>query len=121
MKILIIGGSGFIGTRLVDELLKTGHDLAIFDKNPSPIFNHLVTIGDVRELNALNKALKGVDVVYNLAAEHRDDVTPTSLYYDVNETGMAGSWRGQALYCCILNSLCDKVMSAWHGNQDCII
>lgn len=87
MKILVIGGSGFIGTRLVDELLKTGHDLAIFDKNPSPIFNHLVTIGDVRELNALNKALKGVDVVYNLAAEHRDDVTPTSLYYDVNVQG----------------------------------
>jgi nucleoside-diphosphate-sugar epimerase len=87
MKILVIGGSGFIGTRLVDELLKTGHDLAIFDKNPSPSFNHLVTIGDVRELNALNKALKGVDVVYNLAAEHRDDVTPTSLYYDVNVQG----------------------------------
>jgi nucleoside-diphosphate-sugar epimerase len=87
MKILVVGGSGFIGTRLVDELLKTGHDLAIFDKNPSPIFNHLVTIGDVRELNALNKALKGVEVVYNLAAEHRDDVTPTSLYYDVNVQG----------------------------------
>jgi nucleoside-diphosphate-sugar epimerase len=87
MKILVIGGSGFIGTRLVDELLKTGHDLAIFDKNPSSAFNHSVTIGDVRELNALDKALHGIDVVYNLAAEHRDDVTPTSLYYDVNVRG----------------------------------
>jgi nucleoside-diphosphate-sugar epimerase len=89
MKILVIGGSGFIGTRLVDELLKTGHDLSIFDKNPSPTFNHLVTIGDVRDQdqNALDKALHGIDVVYNLAAEHRDDVTPTSLYYDVNVQG----------------------------------
>lgn len=35
----------------------------------------------------LTNQLQGADVVILLAAEHRDDVTPTSLYYDVNVQG----------------------------------
>lgn len=38
--------------------------------------------------NTLINQLQGVDIVILLAAEHRDDVTPTSLYYDVNVQGM---------------------------------
>jgi nucleoside-diphosphate-sugar epimerase len=87
MSVLVIGGSGFIGTYLVDELLKSGHTVRIFDKKPSARFNDLVALGDVRDHAALNAALKGIDAVYNLAAEHRDDVTPVSLYYDVNVQG----------------------------------
>ena len=33
MKILVIGGSGFIGTRLVEVLITAGHDVRILDKN----------------------------------------------------------------------------------------
>ncbi len=87
MKILVIGGSGFIGTRLVTDLLQLKHDVLIFDKNPSKTYNSLVSTGDVRDMKALTPALKGIDVVYNLAAEHRDDVRPISLYYDVNVQG----------------------------------
>ena len=87
MKILVVGGSGFIGTRLVEELLRAGHYASIFDKHESADFNQLVTIGDVRDQGALNSALKDIDAVYNLAAEHRDDVMPSSLYYDVNVQG----------------------------------
>ena len=36
----------------------------------------------------MNEAVKGADVVILLAAEHRDDVTPVSLYYDTNVGGM---------------------------------
>ena len=97
MKILIIGGSGFIGTRLVDALLAAGHDVRIFDKNPSDSFNGLVTIGDVRDQGALNQALKGVDVIFNLAAEHADDVRPISLYYDVNVQGAKNIARAAEL------------------------
>jgi len=32
MKILISGGSGFIGTRLIDELEKENHEIIIYDK-----------------------------------------------------------------------------------------
>ncbi|MDA3832990.1 MAG: NAD-dependent epimerase/dehydratase family protein [Spirochaetales bacterium] len=87
MKIAVIGGSGFIGTRLVKELKEAGHIVRIFDKAQSRTFPDKVIVGDVRDATALTKALAGIDIIYNLAAEHRDDVTPTTLYYDVNVEG----------------------------------
>ena len=87
MNILVTGGSGFIGTRLVDELLKENHTVKIFDKSNSEKYPELVAIGDVRDVNTLMEASKGTDIIYNLAAEHADDVTPISLYADVNIGG----------------------------------
>ncbi len=88
MKIAIIGGSGFVGTRLTELLLSEKKDVYIYDKQTSQTYPELVTIGNVLDLPSLTKALKGADTVVLLAAEHRDDVTPTSLYYDVNVDGM---------------------------------
>lgn len=87
MKILVTGGSGFIGTRLIDDLLKENHNIKIFDKVTSKKYPKLVQIGDVRDENALIDACAGVDIIYNLAAEHADDVSPKSLYADVNIGG----------------------------------
>jgi len=87
MNITIIGGSGFIGTRLTTRLLATGHSVKITDKNDSSKYPHLRVYADVREPETLMKTLIGSDVVINLAAEHRDNVTPKSLYDDVNVTG----------------------------------
>lgn len=87
MNILITGGSGFIGTRLIDELLKSDHSIKIFDKVNSVKYPQLTTMGDVREEEALIAACKGIDIIYNLAAEHADDVSPKSLYADVNIGG----------------------------------
>jgi nucleoside-diphosphate-sugar epimerase len=41
----------------------------------------------VRDLDALIRAARGHDVIYNLAAEHRDDVRPPRLYHEVNVDG----------------------------------
>ncbi len=87
MKVLVTGGSGFIGTRLIDELLKAGHEVKIFDKRDSKKYPNLVILGDVRDKEALIKASRGMDVIYNLAAEHADNVTPISLYEEVNVGG----------------------------------
>lgn len=87
MNILITGGSGFIGTRLVDVLLAENHNVTIFDKATSTKYPQLVVIGDVRDKNALIKATQNIDIIYNLAAEHADDVSPLSLYADVNIGG----------------------------------
>jgi len=87
LEILVIGGSGFIGTRLVDELLSANHKVRILDINPSLKYPELTTLGDVRNLNDIVSASQDIDVIYNLAAEHRDDVKPVSLYEEVNVDG----------------------------------
>lgn len=87
MKILVTGGSGFIGTRLIGELLREGHQVTIFDKNDSSKYPDLVVLGDVRDEKSLVKVAAGHNVIYHFAAEHADDVRPVSLYHDVNVGG----------------------------------
>ena len=86
MKIQLIGASGFVGSRLLDTY-KDDFSFSNLDKHPSRHHNDITTIGDVRKHDDLNNSLKEKDLVVLLAAEHRDDVSPTSLYYDVNVEG----------------------------------
>ena len=82
--ITIIGGSGFVGSFLINELKK--YNVLNIDKKSSPFFDHITVRGDIRNFNEI-KINKNTETVVLLAAEHRDDVTPTSLYYDVNVEG----------------------------------
>jgi nucleoside-diphosphate-sugar epimerase len=68
MRMLVIGGSGFIGTHLTTRLLAYGHDVTIFDKRPSTVHTQRVRIGDVRDARAVAHAAAGVDCIVNLAA-----------------------------------------------------
>lgn len=89
MKIVMIGASGFIGTRLINLLTESGgYDCKNVDLQPSHFFNEVTVIGDVRDQQQMDRELKGADVVVLLAAQHRDDITPVSLYYDTNVGGM---------------------------------
>ncbi|MCT3924678.1 NAD-dependent epimerase/dehydratase family protein [Elizabethkingia anophelis] len=89
MKIAIIGGSGFVGTHLIGLLNQTSqYELINIDKNPSQKYFEITQIGNVMDRALLISQLEGVDIVILLAAEHRDDVTPVSLYYDINVQGM---------------------------------
>ena len=88
MHIDIIGGSGFIGSRLAKRLLqRDGLKLRLVDKAPSKAFPDLVTLGDVRSIKDMQRTITDGAVIVNLAAEHRDDVRPLSLYDDVNVGG----------------------------------
>lgn len=87
MNITLIGASGFVGTRLID-LLKDTHSIKNIDLELSRMFPEYTVIGDVRNPSQLEQMLSGTDLVVLLAAQHRDDVTPTSLYYDTNVEGM---------------------------------
>jgi len=86
-KALIIGGAGFIGATLLERLSRAKVDATVFDKRPPAQTLFPFIEGDVRDAEALARAARGHDVIYNLAAEHRDDVRPKSLYYDVNVRG----------------------------------
>lgn len=88
MNTLVIGGSGFIGTRLTNALLERSHTVRVFDLQPAATPGVDFIQGDVRDRQALAAAVEGVDTIFNLAAVHSDDVRTTSLYYDVNVEGM---------------------------------
>jgi nucleoside-diphosphate-sugar epimerase len=87
-NISVIGGSGFIGTSLLRRLQKNDLlDSKIIDKAPSNTFPDLVTLSDVRSVEQLKESILDGSLIVNLAAEHRDDVRPLSLYDDVNVGG----------------------------------
>lgn len=83
----VIGGSGFIGTRLSRRLKATNRPFRIIDKMPSRAYSDMATLADVRSLDSLRSSIAEGDVLINLAAEHRDDVRPLSLYDEVNVDG----------------------------------
>ena len=87
MSFTIIGGSGFIGTRLCRHLERAGQSFMIVDKVPSRAFPASVSIADVRLIDTLRQSVLEGSVLINLAAEHRDDVLPLSLYDEVNVEG----------------------------------
>jgi GlcNAc-P-P-Und epimerase len=85
--IALVGGSGFIGTCLTQLLLQAGHRVKILDIQNSKAFPELRADVDVRSAEDLARECAGCDVIYNLGAEHKDDVRPVSLYDDVNVQG----------------------------------
>jgi len=88
MHLNIIGGSGFIGTRLSRHLINVdSSDFSIIDKNISKAFPDSTKIADVRNTDTLRSAISNDSIIINLAAEHRDDVRPLTLYDEVNVKG----------------------------------
>jgi len=88
MVTCVIGGSGFIGTRLVRRLVsKNCIGVEIIDKVLSKTYPELVKLGDVTSLGQLRELVSAESIIVNLAAEHRDDVRPLSLYQEVNVGG----------------------------------
>lgn len=79
-KILITGGAGFIGSHLADALLARGHSVRVLDNLSPQVHGDAQAVpdylsddvdfiyGDVRDADAVKRALDGVDAVFHLAA-----------------------------------------------------
>lgn len=71
MKVLVAGGSGFIGTHLSSELLDRGHDVTVLSRSPDAddLPDGVATAtGDVSAYDSIESAVSGHDVVVNLVA-----------------------------------------------------
>ena len=70
MKIVVAGGSGFIGSHVVDVLLDKGHEVLIYDLE-APHYGQKCGFirGDTRDVDRMTQVFKSGDVVYLIAAE----------------------------------------------------
>jgi dTDP-L-rhamnose 4-epimerase len=110
-SILVTGGAGFIGSHLVDDLLEHGYDVRVLDslvgqvhgEAERPEYLHPdaeLQVGDVRDPDAVRRALEGVDAVVHLAAR----VGVGQSMYELTEYAGANSY-GTAV---VLQALLDR-------------
>ena len=71
MKVLVTGGTGFVGTHLVNRLLHRGHAVAVLARDPGKTRNRYnrpveAVRGDVLDTASLSSALAGRDAVAHL-------------------------------------------------------
>ena len=77
-SILVTGGAGFVGATLVRRLVASGYRVRVFDNLSTGDEAHLtgvdaeLVVGDIRDDDALDDALKGLDAVVHLAADAID-------------------------------------------------
>lgn len=70
MKVLVTGGSGFIGSHVVDMLLSEGHEVLIYDLEKPHFGQRCKNIeADVNDTEKLKNSSKGFDAIYHMAAE----------------------------------------------------
>jgi dTDP-L-rhamnose 4-epimerase len=100
MRVLVTGGAGFIGQHVVRDLLARGHDVSVIDswrpdvhagREFSPLAAIEIVQADVRDADALDKSLRGVDAVVHLAAKVGLGVDVQDLpdYASSNDAGTA--------------------------------
>jgi 3beta-hydroxy-delta5-steroid dehydrogenase/steroid delta-isomerase len=70
-KVMVTGGSGFVGCNLVAELLNRGYWVRSFDRVPSPLAEHPrleAVVGDITDVDSVAAAVDGVDTIFHTAA-----------------------------------------------------
>src|SRR5689334_5677625 len=70
MKILITGGSGFLGSHIADAVSAAGHEAIVFDLHPSQWLQagQRMEQGSILDPAAIKRAMQGCQAVYHLAA-----------------------------------------------------
>lgn len=89
MKVLVIGGNGFIGSHLIDQLLEGGHDVRVYDiayeRYRKPLPNVDYRISTLDNIPDLYEALLGIDIVFHLASSTVPSTSNIDTVSDINK------------------------------------
>ncbi len=68
-QVIVFGGSGFLGSHVVEELVGRGYRVTVFDKKrlPLPNCDHNMVLGDVLDSDLVKSSIKGQDAVFHFA------------------------------------------------------
>ena len=91
-NILVTGATGFAGSHLAKRLVKEGYNLRVLVRKTSDLSRIKdlkldIVYGDLRDKKSVNTALKGVDLVYNIAASYQDYNLSNDDYWAINYKG----------------------------------
>ncbi len=92
-RILVTGGTGFMGSHLAKRLLSKGHEVIIVDNQKGLFYDELlemgaqITLGDITDRDLMFKLTEGCEVVHHLAAIFRKVALPKERFWDVNVNG----------------------------------
>jgi UDP-glucose 4-epimerase len=98
-KVLVTGGAGFIGSHLVEELVRRGHQVVVYDNLSTGFLRHLDPAinsgrvqfiqGDILDASKLTAAMNGASAVFHLAAnaDVRGGMTNTRVDLEQNIIG----------------------------------
>lgn len=93
MNSLVLGGNGFIGSHLVDELLRSGHSVRVFDRFPekhrSPLLGVDYRTGQFGDAFSIAEALQGIDIVYHLISTTVPSTSNLNPVADINDNLVA--------------------------------
>lgn len=91
-KCVVIGGTGFIGSYLCKELLKSGYVVTSFGRTHNALTDNLISnkshfkevLGDIRDSEALNKVVEGADYVFLFNSSSTPMTAQLSPFDDLN-------------------------------------
>ena len=91
-KILVTGGTGFIGGHLCERLAREGYSVRALVRDPRRSaelrqWGVEIAVGDLRDLKTLERAAEGVDIVYHIAALFRRQSATRQEMWDTNAEG----------------------------------
>jgi dTDP-glucose 4,6-dehydratase/UDP-glucose 4-epimerase len=117
LRYLVTGGTGFLGSALVRQLVAAGHTVRVFDDNSRGAPRRLgattseveLIEGDIRDADAVKAAIKGVDSVVHMAA-----INGTQFFYDRPEAVLDVAVRGilAVIDGCRANTIGDLVIAS---------